>query len=141
MRQRPFRGGENWGNGALLAVPGLGTGTRYLDAPSSREYAQIRPMPSISVSVAHDQSLDEAQRRLEAVVQEISRRFSFRRIDWSPDRRRVELEGLGARLDMWVDAHDIHVTGELPGLGALLGGPIASGLKQVLERTFRRPLP
>lgn len=98
-------------------------------------------MPSISVSVAHDQSLDEAQRRLEAVVQEISRRFAFRRIDWSPDRRRVELEGLGARLDMWVDARDIHVTGELPGFGALLGGPIASGLKQLLERTVRKQLP
>jgi hypothetical protein len=95
----------------------------------------------ISVSIAHGQSLDEAQRRLAAVVQEASDRFGIRRVEWSPDRRRVTLEGAGARIEMWVDPEVVHVAGDLPGLGGLLGGPVASGLKHILERTFRKPLP
>ena len=42
---------------------------------------------------------------------------------------------------MWVDAQVIHVTGDLPGLGGLLGGPLAAGLRQLVERTFRKQLP
>jgi hypothetical protein len=42
---------------------------------------------------------------------------------------------------MWVDARDVHATGDIPILGALLGGPVASGLKQAIEQTFRRKLP
>jgi hypothetical protein len=98
-------------------------------------------MPLISVSIAHGQSLDEAQRRLAAVVQEASDRFGIRRVEWSSDRRRVKLEGAGTRIEMWVDPEIVHVTGALPGLGGLLGGPVASGLKHILERTFRKQLP
>jgi Putative polyhydroxyalkanoic acid system protein (PHA_gran_rgn) len=98
-------------------------------------------MPLISVHVAHGQTLDEAQRRLESVVQQASDRFGLRHVEWSPDRHRVKLQGLGALIDMWIDAQEVHVTGDLPGLGALLGGPIASGLKQILEQTFRKQLP
>ena len=98
-------------------------------------------MPLIDVSVAHGQTLPEAQRRLETVVQEASSRLGLRQVEWSADRRRVQLQGLGARIDMWVDAEVIHVTGDLPGLGGLLGGPMAAGLRQLLERTFRKQLP
>jgi len=98
-------------------------------------------MPVIEVNVAHGQTLDEAQRRLEMVVQEASNRFGLKRVEWSADRRQVKLEGLGARVDMWVDAHLVHVTGDLPGLGGLLSGPIGAGLKQLIQRTFRRQLP
>ncbi len=98
-------------------------------------------MPLIDVSVAHGQTLPEAQRRLETVVQEASSRLGLRQVEWSADRRRVQLHGLGARVDMWVDAEVIHVTGDLPGLGGLLSGPMASGLRQLLERTFRKQLP
>lgn len=98
-------------------------------------------MPLIDVSVAHGQTLPEAQRRLETVVQEASSRLGLRQVEWSADRRRVQLQGLGARVDMWVDAEVIHVTGDLPGLGGLLGGPMAAGLRQLLERTFRKQLP
>ena len=98
-------------------------------------------MPLIDVSVAHGQTLDEAQRRLERVAQEASSRLGLRQVEWSADRRRVQLQGLGARVDMWVDAQVIHVTGDLPGLGALLGGPLAAGLRQLVERTFRKQLP
>jgi hypothetical protein len=98
-------------------------------------------MPLIDVSVAHGQTLDEAQRRLERVAQEASGRLGLRQVEWSADRRRVQLQGLGARVDMWVDAQVIHVTGDLPGLGGLLGGPLAAGLRQLVERTFRKQLP
>jgi putative polyhydroxyalkanoic acid system protein len=98
-------------------------------------------MPLIDVSVAHGQTLDEAQRRLERLVQEASHRLGIRVVEWSPDRRRVKLEGVGARIEMWVDAQVVHMTGDLAGLGELLGGPLASGLKQILSRTFRKQLP
>jgi hypothetical protein len=98
-------------------------------------------MPLIDVSVEHGQTLEEAQRRLETVVREASDRIGLRQVEWSADRRHVKLEGLGARIDMSVDARVIHVTGDLPGLGTLLGGPMATGLKQIVERTFRKQLP
>jgi hypothetical protein len=53
----------------------------------------------------------------------------------------VKLEGVGARIEMWVDAQVVHMTGDLPGLGGLLGGPLASGLKQILNQAFRKQLP
>jgi Putative polyhydroxyalkanoic acid system protein (PHA_gran_rgn) len=98
-------------------------------------------MPLIDVTIAHGQTLEEAQRRLETVVREASARFGLRRVEWSPDRRRVKLEGAGALIEMWVDAQVVHVTGDLPGLGGLLSGPLTSGLKQLLDRTFRKQLP
>ena len=101
----------------------------------------MEPKPLLNMSVAHGQTLEEAQRRLETVVQEASARLGLRSVEWSADRRRVRLQGLGARVDMWVDAEVIHVTGDLPGLAGLLGGPMASGLRQLLERTFRKQLP
>jgi hypothetical protein len=98
-------------------------------------------MPLIDVSVAHGQTLDEARRRLEAVVREASDRFGLHRVEWSADRHRVRLEGLGARIEMWVDPQLVHVTGDLPGLGGLLGGPLAEGLKQIVGQVFRKQLP
>jgi hypothetical protein len=72
------------------------------------------------------------------VVHEASDRFGLKRVEWSADRRQV---GLGARVEMRVNAQLVHVTGDLPGLGGLLSGPIGSGLKQLIERTLRRQLP
>jgi hypothetical protein len=98
-------------------------------------------MPLISVSVAHGLTLEEACRRLETVVGEISDRFGIRRVEWSADRSRAKLEGAGARIELWVDPRDVHVTGDIPVLAGLLGGPVTSGLRQILDRTFRKGLP
>src|SRR6266511_1827001 len=95
------------------------------------------PMPLISLSIAHGQTLEEARRRLEMVIHEVSDRFGVRRVEWSADRSRVKLEGVGARLDMWVDAQEVHVTGDIPALGGLLSGPLISGLKQIIQQAFR----
>jgi hypothetical protein len=98
-------------------------------------------MALIDVSVAHGQTLEEARRRLETVVQHASTRLGLDRVEWSTGRDRVKLEGRGARVEMWVDAQLVHVTGDLPGLGGLLSGPVASGLRQLIEKTFRKQLP
>jgi hypothetical protein len=98
-------------------------------------------MPLISLSIAHGQTLEEARRRLETVVHAVSDRFAVRHVEWSADRSRVKLDGAGARVDMWVDAHEIHVTGDIPALGGLLSGPLTSGLKQIVEQAFRKGLP
>jgi hypothetical protein len=98
-------------------------------------------MPRVSLSLAHGRSQEEARRRLETVVNEISKRLGIRDIEWSAERNRVKLEGSGARIEMWVDPQDVHVTGDIPVLAGLLGGPFTSGLRQILDQTFRKRLP
>jgi Putative polyhydroxyalkanoic acid system protein (PHA_gran_rgn) len=98
-------------------------------------------MPLVSLSLAHGRTQEEARRRLETVVGEISGRFGLRDIEWSADRNRVKLEGIGARIEMWVDPRDVHVTGDVPVLAGLLGGPFTSGLRQILDQAFRKRLP
>lgn len=97
-------------------------------------------MPLISLSIAHGHTVEEARRRLETVVHEVSARFPVRNVEWSADRSRVKLDGAGARVDMWVDAQEIHVTGDIPALAGLLGGPLTSGLRQIVEQVFRKRL-
>jgi hypothetical protein len=100
-------------------------------------------MPLINVTIAHGRSLDEARRRLEMAVQEVSSRFGavIRRVDWAADRDRVKLEGVGIQVEMWVDAHDVHAIGDIPILAGLLGGPLASRLKEIVQRIFQKQLP
>jgi hypothetical protein len=97
-------------------------------------------MPLVSLSLAHGRTLDEARRRLETVVSEVSERLGIRRVEWSEDRNRVKLEGAGARIEMWVDSQDVHVTGDIPALAGVLGGPFTSGLRQILDQAFRKRL-
>jgi hypothetical protein len=35
----------------------------------------------------------------------------------------------------------VHAIGDIPMLGALLGAPLASGLKQIIQQTFQKRLP
>jgi len=93
----------------------------------------------INVTFAHGQTLEEARRRLEKAVHEVSSQFGgVRRVEWAADRNRVKLEGAGVRVEMWVDAQNVHATGDIPILGQLLGGPLASGLKQIVNKPSRR---
>ena len=41
---------------------------------------------------------------------------------------------------MWVDVQDVHATGDIPILGELLGGPLAAGLKQIVQQAFQKKL-
>jgi hypothetical protein len=63
-----------------------------------------------------------------------------RQVAWSDDHSWVRLDGIGFWVQLWVDAQDVHATGDIPILGALLGRPVAAGLTQILQQTFRKQL-
>lgn len=99
-------------------------------------------MPLINLSVQHGQSLEQAQSHLETAVHKVMSQFGalVRQVTWSADHRRVRLDGTGFWVELWVDAQDVHATGDIPRLGALLGSPVAAGLRQILQQTFRKQL-
>ena len=100
-------------------------------------------MPLINLTVAHGRTLDEARQNLEKAVTQVSTQFGavIRRVEWAADRNRVKLDGVGVKVEMWVDERDVHAVGDIPALGALLGGPLAAGLKQIVQQTFQKRLP
>jgi hypothetical protein len=99
-------------------------------------------MPLINLSLKHGQPLDEARSHLETAVHKVHSQFRMlvRQVTWSADRSRVRLDGMGFWVEMWVDAEQLYATGDIPLLGGLLGNPVATGLKQIVQQTFRRKL-
>jgi hypothetical protein len=99
-------------------------------------------VPLLNLTFQHGQTLEEASRRLEAAVDQASRQLQVfvRRVEWADDRKRVKLEGVGFWVEMWVDALELHATGDIPTL-RLLGGSLSSGLKKILEQVFQKKLP
>ena len=99
-------------------------------------------MPLITFAVAHGRTIEEARQRLEMAVQQLSTQFGavIPRVEWASDRHRVKLEGTGIRVEMWVDARDVHAEGDIAMLGALLGAPLSAGLKQIVQQTFQKKL-
>src|SRR5688500_10555339 len=100
-------------------------------------------MPLIDLTLQHGQTLDEARRRLAMSVNELTAKFGsmIQRVEWATDRGRVKLSGVGFWLEMSVDGQALHATGDIPMLGRLLSGPLVSGLRQIVERTFHKTLP
>jgi putative polyhydroxyalkanoic acid system protein len=100
-------------------------------------------MTLLSLTVQHGRTKPEAAQRLDAAVREVSTRFGslVRRVEWAAERDRVKLEGVGFAIEMWVDDRVVHVTGDIPLLGRLLGSPVASQVKAIVERTFQKRLP
>jgi hypothetical protein len=99
-------------------------------------------MALINLSVKHGRTLDEARAGMEQAVQQTLAQFGavVQQIDWSSDRTRVRLAGSGFQAEMWVDAVEAHVTGDVPILGQLFAGPAIAGLKGILENSFRKRL-
>ena len=99
-------------------------------------------MSLINLSVKHGRTLEDARNRLEVAVNEVRSRFGplVQRAEWSPDRNKVRIDGAGFWVEMTVDEQQVHATGDLPFLGNLLGGPLAGGLKQIVEKTFLKKL-
>jgi hypothetical protein len=95
-------------------------------------------MSLFHVNVRHGRTLDDARARLETAVNEVRARFGamVQRVDWSPDRNGVTVAGGGFVVEMHVDAQDVHVTGDIPLLGALFGKPLEAGVKQIVQKTF-----
>jgi hypothetical protein len=100
-------------------------------------------MSLLRLSVKHGRTLEEARAKLEKAVGEVCGRFGtlVQRVEWSPDRTKVQLTGTGFRADLWVDALEVHVTADVPLLGGLFSGPLLAGLRGVLEQTFQKRLP
>jgi hypothetical protein len=99
-------------------------------------------MPLINLSVQHRQGLEEARSRLETAVHKVMSQFGalVHQVVWSADRYRVRLDGRGFWVELWVDAQEVHATGDIPLLGMLFGNPVAAGLKRILQQTFRKQL-
>jgi hypothetical protein len=103
----------------------------------------MAPVPLINLSVKHHQTQEEARRRLETAVHELSGTLGvvLRQVEWATDRNKVRLEGVGFWVEMWVDAQALHASGDAPIVGRLLGGPLGVRLRQIVERTFQKQLP
>ena len=99
-------------------------------------------MSLINLSVKHGRTLEEAQRHLETAVREVHSRFQalVQRVEWSADRQQVRIEGMGFWVELWVDTQEVHIRGDIPLLGGLLGTPVADSLKQIVQRTFQNRL-
>jgi hypothetical protein len=99
-------------------------------------------VPLLNLTVQHGRTLEDASRGLEVAVHQVSGQFGalVRRVEWAADRHRVKLEGIGFWVEMWVDAQAVHATGDIPILGGLLGGSLASGVKQIVQQTFQKKL-
>jgi len=99
-------------------------------------------MSAIHLTVKHGRTLEEARQQLEHAVDEVRGRFALlvQRVEWSADRSGVTLSGTGFNVEMRVDAQDVHVTGDIPLLGQLLGGPLAAGLKRIVQHSFQKRL-
>ena len=100
-------------------------------------------MPLITLSVQHGHTFDEARRRLETAVAELTSRFGalVRRVEWSSDHSQVRLEGSGLWIELRLDAQAVHMSADIPILGRLLGGSVTTRVKEILQRTFQPQLP
>jgi hypothetical protein len=100
-------------------------------------------MSLINLTMKHGRTLDEARASLEQAVRGVQDRFGplIRRADWDGDRTRVRLEGAGFWVEMRVDAQEVHASGDIPILAGFLGGPLGSGIQQIVRTTFEKGLP
>ena len=100
-------------------------------------------MPLFNLSMQHGRTLEEAQTHLETAVHKVQGQFGalVRQATWSADHRQVRLDGVGFWVEMWVDALEVHVSGDLPVLGRLLGSPMATALQHIVQQTFQKKLP
>lgn len=93
-------------------------------------------MPLIEFTIKHERTKADARARLEMAVEEAKRRYGpmIQRVEWSPDRDAVKLSAAGTLAEMRVDSERIHAAIDLPLLSGLLGGRLASGLKEIIQR-------
>ena len=91
----------------------------------------------------HGASLTEARGRLRTAVSQLQATLpsAVQRVDWSGDETAVKLTGKGFDLQLRVDETRIYASGNLALLGGLLSGPVGTGLRQILQRTFSKRLP
>jgi hypothetical protein len=99
-------------------------------------------MSIINLSMKHGQTFEEARGRLQVAVDEVRKLFGIlvQRVSWNTEGSQVRIDGTGFWVEMSVDAQDVHATGDIPMLTGLLGGPMTSGLKKIVQHTFQKKL-
>ena len=100
-------------------------------------------MALVNLSVKHGVTVDEARAQLHSAVDEAQARLGplLQKVEWSADRQEAMLSGAGYHVELRVDAVELRITGDVPMLGGLLGGPLMAGLKGIVQKTFPKALP
>jgi hypothetical protein len=96
-------------------------------------------MPLLNMSVKHGQTWEIARANFERGITEASTKFAIwiQRVEWSADRTSAKLFGPGFVVEIWVDAQEVHATGDLPLIAKLFEAP----LKAFLQQTFHKQIP
>lgn len=99
-------------------------------------------MAVIRLSVQHGTTRELARVRLAEAIAAAAAKAGplLRKAEWSADRDAVKLTGPGFIVDLTVDDREVHLVGDVSGLGGLLGSPALAGIKHVLEQTFHKRL-
>jgi len=99
-------------------------------------------MSTLNLSIQHDRTLDDARATLRQAVDQTTARFGalVRGVDWSPGGDAAHVRGAGFTVDLRIDATHVHVSGDIAGLRGILGGPVAGGIKQIVQRVFQKRL-
>lgn len=99
-------------------------------------------MSALNLSVKHGRTFDDARTRMKAVVAEILQKYGslVQRVEWADDGNGATLSGVGVEAKIHVDHEHVHVTGDIPILGALFSSPLVSGLKGIVQDVFQKRL-
>jgi hypothetical protein len=98
-------------------------------------------MPVLTLSVKHGQTQEQARAHLEKSIEQVRTQYAgmVHTVTWSPDRNSVRLGGAGGvQVDLRVDATDVHVTADVPGLLGMVASPLLLGLKGIVEKEFKQ---
>jgi hypothetical protein len=98
-------------------------------------------MPMLTMSVKHGQTQEQARDHLEQAINQVRTQYAgmVQGVEWSPDRNTVRLAGTGGvRVDLNVDATDVHVSADVPGLLGVLASPLLLGLRGIVEKEFKQ---
>ncbi len=99
-------------------------------------------MSDINLTFKHGRTQTEARECLTEVVAAVQQRFGsmVRQVEWSTDRNTVRVAGDAFDFTGKVDSLEVHIVGDIPLLGRMFAGPVTSGLKQIVDRTFQKQL-
>jgi hypothetical protein len=100
-------------------------------------------MPLVTLAVKHNQTQEAARQHLERAIQDVQGRYGslLQRVEWAPDRNSVKLYATGVQVDLRVDAQDVHVVADVPGLLGMIASPLLIGLRGAVEKEFQKQLP
>jgi hypothetical protein len=91
--------------------------------------------------VKHNQTQEQARAHLESAIDQARAQYAgmIHTVSWSPDHNAVRLGGAGGvQVDMRVDATDVHVSADVPGLLGMVASPLLLGLKGIVEKEFKQ---